>query len=481
MAFHNGYLETAYNPHSVIAYGEKFGQLVQWERTSGHNRETIGYPSALLALTAQCTVSTFLRKMAEIILDPDLGPATSGDVLWRTLVTQGFRTQDSLVGRSSYFEQPFSAPPCFDLARLSAVFQARLRAASDELEQMQSDARCVLETMRPAEKMPHAFSRLLDSSPSWPIFGSILRHFTWGMLSRQLDKILEHPDLERIQSQNSPTLPRQYGAELLRLEALLKRTFHDVVCRLIRLVQHLPAFTEYYRRDANGLLRLRISSKDAYYRDPLFWNLIELGSYDMTNQRSASFHLDQIDSILSQSAGRDSARIDQLVYDYLSEIAAVDEALSAIKYHRFRQGLPVGAIEAGHICSKMDIYQEYELLWRTQMCFDICADGIKQEIEELRALPLPSAILNMESLKRTFELQAQLKAMWKRLSYGMRWFLERTPGVAEELVQRIMSPIEASVTEDVLTQVNADFQCMYEAVLSKGKVVAKIVLSELTS
>jgi hypothetical protein len=347
-AFHKGYLETAYNPHSVVAHGDRFGQLVQWDKNSGHSRNTIGYPCALLALTAQFNLSTFLRKMVQIVLDPSVGPTTQGNDLWHTLVAQGFRTQNSSIGRSSYFEQPFSAPPCFDVRRLAALFQTRLRVAQDELEQMQSDPISVLECMRPADKMPHKFSGSLESMPSWPILGSILRHFTWDMLSRQLDNILQLPDLER---QNIPPLTPRYGAELLRLEAFLKNVFHDMILRLMRLVKHLPTFDDYYRREGNAV-SLAISSRKAYHKDRLFWNLAELGMYDLPAHRSPSFHLDQIDSILSQSNGREKARIDQLVYDYLTEIAAVDEAISALKYHGFRQGPPVGVVEAAHICRK---------------------------------------------------------------------------------------------------------------------------------
>lgn len=137
--FHGCMLDTAYNPHAVVAYGPNFGKLVAWEKDAAHKWNTIGYAAARLALMAQCKITDFLVKMTNVILKHDLGDSIKGHTMWKELAQGGFKDADPDGTVWLYAESPFGAPPTFNAARLVELCASRMEAAQDDLWLLQSE------------------------------------------------------------------------------------------------------------------------------------------------------------------------------------------------------------------------------------------------------------------------------------------------------------------------------------------------------
>lgn len=138
-SFHGCALETAYNPHAVVAYGQDFGKLVPWEKDAAHKWDTIGYAAARLALVAQCKITDFLLKMMNVILKNDLSDSIKGRGMWDELARGGFKEADPDGTVWEYTESPFAAPPRFNATQLVELFTARMEAAQNELWLLQSE------------------------------------------------------------------------------------------------------------------------------------------------------------------------------------------------------------------------------------------------------------------------------------------------------------------------------------------------------
>lgn len=138
-AFHNGLLNTACNPHTVIAFGKDYGKLVQWETAAGHCWDFVGYPCARLLLRVGLKISQFLSSMIDALLKHGLNMAPEGRNEWDKVAASSFAVQSDLIAKSVHNSRPFSAPQSFDSQRILDTIGLRLRAAEDELSQMQTD------------------------------------------------------------------------------------------------------------------------------------------------------------------------------------------------------------------------------------------------------------------------------------------------------------------------------------------------------
>lgn len=116
------YLETAYKPHCVVAFGPDFGKLVQREKDASHKWDTIGYTAARLALKALLNLTGFLCNMMESLLEADLSQATKGHMAWDRLAKQGFRKADAEGTVWAYADSAYSAAPKPDFKRIVELF-----------------------------------------------------------------------------------------------------------------------------------------------------------------------------------------------------------------------------------------------------------------------------------------------------------------------------------------------------------------------
>jgi hypothetical protein len=93
-------IHIAYNPHCVVMQGERFGELVQWERNAAHRWDIIAFPMACLIIRAQNILIHFLREVVELLLEHEPQTATKDMAYWNQLVNNGFLDSPTMENQS---------------------------------------------------------------------------------------------------------------------------------------------------------------------------------------------------------------------------------------------------------------------------------------------------------------------------------------------------------------------------------------------
>ncbi len=446
-SFHLGFFRTAYNPHAVVTYGTNLGQLVQWDVAANHAWDYIGYPCPLLIFEAQSVLSGFLRRIVDLIMQNGIENAISGCTAWTTLSAAGFKpvTGDVLVARSTYVEQPFNAPPSIDANYMFVSFESNLEAAYDEMACLQSDpllfrteisspeTSSVFRAMIACDKKSLPAPHMCD-----PIVYGVDRVEMWRDLTWNASQFLEIRSQHHGAVQVGTPLPKDYRAALMRLEAQLHCRFSKLSERLRDALPLLPAFRKHFRTTTVEGTTIQTAEEDAYREDKLFWCVYQLVTQQVGYKRAPSFLLDQIEQIMIKGSEREKRRLDQFLCHHISDMASLDEALSAVRLHRSKVCLP-SAEAAYQICQTMDS-------WRTSnlpilaIRFSIDNQDIAEAFQVFQSLPLPTRWGNAEVLLQLRDLYEAAQAFWVAVSIHMRSEIQKIVHWPKEEIDRIMSP-----------------------------------------
>ncbi|KAK5168428.1 uncharacterized protein LTR77_006998 [Saxophila tyrrhenica] len=310
--FRLGALHTAYNPHAVVAYGDRFGQLVQWQEDKAHRWDYIGYPCALQIFQAQSTLSCFLRNIKLLL---SKGNKHAGSDHWFEMVAVEFASKERLIGRSAYLKQPYSAPPAVNVPHILEILQSRLRKSSDELNSMQTDPLLFRAATEAAEKHPifnidEQTGQTLAPHLPEPVALSVIRSEVWRYLVSEAQAFAQAYKVHRDAVRVGVVLPLSYTAPLLRFEAALKFSLHQLSARLRLILPALSAFKRHFKRSDRGIEGV-LDNETAYRTDPLFWNLCQLAGMDTEFSWAFSFHLDKIDQLMANGSNKTKKRLDQ--------------------------------------------------------------------------------------------------------------------------------------------------------------------------
>ncbi|KAK5168427.1 uncharacterized protein LTR77_006997 [Saxophila tyrrhenica] len=428
ISFKQGRLLTAYNPHSVIMFGERLGELVQWEIRANHHQDQLGYPCALLVLEAQFRLSDILRKMVDFLLQRHIQNAPKppeGNDRWEALAKPGFQSGESYIGRSRYYEQPFSAPPKFDAEHIARSCRTMRQEADDELLSVQTDPLALRDAISNSGSLPKFFKPedLLNPMPSQP-------HMCEPVVRA----------VSRVQStsrsiRDGTALPLQYGGELMRAEASLWVVYDSLREELRVLLRHSPAFEGHYE--------VVFKEDDWFHTDRIFWTLANLahviGAKSSDLHRPAAFYFDQLDRLMTSGSDKNRNRVEERLYNHIADMAAVDELFSAIKFHRSRRCL-AGVEAAGKICSSLRSAQVTQVVTRAlRMCINSAeaANAFAKFVQ----LPLPPDRASETTVPRMRALHKNLEAYWSAMSTYMRKNLHPLPDPSDarlEFVERAM-------------------------------------------
>lgn len=414
--FHSGLLQTAYNPHCVVAYGEAFGDLVPWEKNASHRWDIIGYPICRHLLRVQEKVSTMLRGTLDGILNPSIQDATKGRDTWDCLVHASFKSESRFIPKAAYYNNLFAAPPKFDLGHIVRVMRVRHEAAFDDAFTARTDPvylRRLLQKVRNST----AYTRVDDQLKKFMIFEApiydILRFNAWNCF-RHLARVLEETmkGKKLAQKPGSP-LPRDYEKALMNLEAALRCRFAEQAGTVSLHVANSPSFAHHFKD------RRQITiPKVAFDEDPLFWVIIELAAQNIDTNQTASWLFSFLDEHLSKASKKEKARIDQALYDHLADMAAVNEILSMIKYHKSYACLP----KDRKLCER--VYADdrlnspfYVLDQHLYHCFNY--EEIHDALQQFMSLPLPVKGSSPMKLQQHKDLFEQFLKYWYSIRRGL--------------------------------------------------------------
>lgn len=136
-----GSLATVYNKNCIVMHGPSFGKLTSWQSRSAHAWDIVGYPRAILVLEAQLKLSEVLMAVVEkLLVGHESGNNTSNLNEALDLGMRKATDNSSCVEFASVFiNQPFSAPPTFDIKSLLAIAEAQVNLHADHLWLLQID------------------------------------------------------------------------------------------------------------------------------------------------------------------------------------------------------------------------------------------------------------------------------------------------------------------------------------------------------
>lgn len=158
-AWDNAMISTVHSPKCIVMTGSGYGTLTTWQKDAAHRFDIIGFPRGLMILQAQQHLMNFLRKLVEHLLTGVDSSAPGASDKWEEMACMGFKQTNSVEFWSPYLNQPFSAPPVFDINDVLSLVRTKLESAADHLWLLQTDpayVRCAIGSLRAGATMEGA-------------------------------------------------------------------------------------------------------------------------------------------------------------------------------------------------------------------------------------------------------------------------------------------------------------------------------------
>jgi hypothetical protein len=406
--------------------------------------------------------------MVDILLEHTPDDAAKGNDLWLKLAADDFKDKNTLIGRSTYLEQPFSPPPSFDVQHIVELFKTRFCAADDELFRLQSEPVYVRETMKEVDKHPKILKGEIFKRNSLDLVAAraILRCWDWSLLRVEASKF--HEDCaEQMKDVRPGFCPPAYDDGLRRLEAAVKRVYSRMAFTLQKMLQELPAFRCHWPGEGSKFKLCR-TSDEAFRLDPLFWHLLELTTNDRRGSQPASFHFDRVGNILSNGTPRNKARVNQALYDHIADMATVEEALSAIRYHGGRETLPPGTSKAKEVASGLFSCHVVFELGKALFVTYFNNKELSETVAAFCHLPLPPKSFSRRWLEQTKSLYDGLHLYWENFSARIRSVIPFLDISGQTAIEHLLRHVEITLTEDYKTHMQAEFSRLLQEVEDCG-------------
>ncbi|KAK3629811.1 hypothetical protein LTR56_017824 [Elasticomyces elasticus] len=405
-----------YNPHCVIMYGKHYGKLIAWNKNSAHHQDICGYPRAMLTLEVQNILSKSLRSIVDLILAPSLEDAAKGREQWDLLAASDFQYRQA-SGTLSRHLGAYRAAPTFDIKAIVGILRERLEALTDELTQLQTDPLLfraylsqihgteIYETYDELTRTRATISTTLGCAV-WMLFFRAALHHAENLLSVQ----------EQYQAQIHPgkQMPAPYEGALILLRRFLLELFEGQLQDLCGL----KTLGKNFQRQLSligGTSSIEMSDEELFQKRLLLWNLDNISECDELTV-SPTFHLEWINKIISGRAGADSEPVDDVFGTHLANMTAVDEVLTALRYHRPQ---PVAADDSKTVrdaesqCYGNLVPEKHDMQYAGMAKFWPGEKRIWPALKTFLNLPLPSSKISSTSLARHRALRQALEHFWE--------------------------------------------------------------------
>jgi len=343
-----GWLDVNYSAKCVVMYGARYGQLVDWEAGAAHQADILGFPRAQFVLEAQAYLMEVLCTIVEMVLEgaDDSQPARTEK--WRELTTTaGFRRTGEVEFWSQYTNPAFSAPPDLDIGYLLSLAKTRLDATGDHLSHLQCDAaymRRHIKIIFDTEIYKGARNNEAAAMLTRQICQEVHGYHLWRWVEiecRHVEQV--HQRFGNGASPGRP-LPVRYDRALGALELFI---VDQVIFRanfLEKVLPHTPGLSKHWSLERTGDLppgtsRLirnsSTNSKESLAEDPLDWCLIQmLGKPDEQSHFDHDMLFAFLQNHQSTANSKEKGRLDEIIYQHLSDLATCHEMLVSIRLHR---------------------------------------------------------------------------------------------------------------------------------------------------
>ncbi|KAK3696021.1 hypothetical protein LTR37_018163 [Vermiconidia calcicola] len=359
-AFETGNLCREYNENCIIMFGERYGELIAYNREQCHRWDCIGFPRANLVLEAQAVLMHFLRNITDLIITASSARSQSasatGDVAWASMVSNGLKASGEVECWSTFVNQPFSLPQVLDAGSCLNSARAHLAAAEDHFRFLQTEPTYIHDLI--AQQLRGEHMSLMPVDTKWEMIVADLMVYPIKHV-RQLSDLVsecEHAlkvfECYQFQAQPGSAMPTECERASGALEFLTINLYHHERIQLEQLLRQSPGFHRNFRYvNADGgkygsLLRNISNGKESvnttYFRDePLLWALMNLTKNPEDDDAiDVPFLFGFVDDYLARSSAKERSRIDPTLYDLLGRMALYMEVVVRRRTWRLWRSTP---------------------------------------------------------------------------------------------------------------------------------------------
>ncbi|KAH0291150.1 hypothetical protein M436DRAFT_56638 [Aureobasidium namibiae CBS 147.97] len=345
-----GYFDLEYcGKYCVVMHGVDYGKLVPWSKKAAESSDIVGYPRALLIIEAQALMFSRLRAIVDLILEGvDRNTASASDK-WQEMVRAGFKQSNNIELWSDYVNQPFSAPPEFDVDYYCSIAEARMQAAHDHLWLLQTDLsyfRRFVRVLAVGEVYRTPWRYVLIAKD---IHLAVEDYLVWRGLFDEWSSVRNHYRRFRDSIYPGQPLPRRLESSLILLESTLLTRVDLKIKHLSGYISQRPGFQHIWewtmlstppsKPGKQMFAATRKTDKgpayEQYCKDTLDWTLTELQSRPNDDSRFDHSELfARLEAHLAEASPEERARLDETVYAKMSDFTAQHEMLFALRLHR---------------------------------------------------------------------------------------------------------------------------------------------------
>lgn len=350
--WHEGLLDSGICNSAMVAYGARYGEIVEWDKERVDQGHLIAFPRLNLVLQIQATLSAMLAGTVQILIDG--ANIEERPTKWLALIESGFRrSREDEIG-SSFIDRAFQRPPVFDIDELLKTAEARTANAQDQPWLLQTEPSYVHREYRLLQDSEY-FSVVIPqlsgnvNVEKYNSIGNILsvestRRFSeWNCVVEECKHVREQLDGCGGQVQLGKPLPEKYNQAVSCLEAALESILWRWTRDVAYLLPKLRGFASCYdhaildiERAMTRTTAKRLPDYDCYKEDPLFWCLYLIIYHDdkLESTYEPPFVLAFLGDLVGNDTRVDKNRLDQRLMDALADIGAIWEIIMAIRYHR---------------------------------------------------------------------------------------------------------------------------------------------------
>ncbi|KAK3623239.1 hypothetical protein LTR56_021719 [Elasticomyces elasticus] len=268
------------------------------------------------------------------------------------IVDVGLKAHGSQELWASFSAQPFSAPPVFKPDVLLELAETRQAAAEDELWLLQTDPSYAMSEISQLRKLDlHKAYGRLNKEP-WSFVAADLhskasnRATMWRWIAQELRHVCKlHASSQRVITLGQ-AYPPEYTMAIGALHTLVKDTIAKRMRYSTLWVASYSGLQEYFEvfEDPKIGTALRLKKRNGETRtyksyleeDFLFWVVDQLHSTDrrINVDSNKSFHLGLLDDWFAGASKHEKSKVDQCLYDLLTDLAGMQFILSSFRCHR---------------------------------------------------------------------------------------------------------------------------------------------------
>ncbi|KAF7892014.1 hypothetical protein EAF00_008316 [Botryotinia globosa] len=432
-----GNFDVDFSAKCIVMYGLRYGEVVDWKASPAHRADILGFPKARLVLEAQAHLMGSLRRVIDGILQGIDENTPLAAEKWKSMVSLGFRHSNVVELWSPYTNQAFSSPPSFSLTNLITLAQTRLESTIDHLWLLQTEPAYM---KRYIADMCHggAYESTKDMGPGED-------------LPSKYDKALGALELLVVNDVNR-------RGDLLG-ETISQRPGFSHIYTTTRKSQELgPDTLEVNRK--NGLLS---DPKHAFENELLDYCLVQLqvepDIQQKPNTRPKEVPIDHallfsiLENYLATSNIKEKSRLDEVLSNLLSDLAASHEILAAIRLHR--------PLSRSRTLDEV-LQSENRKIWKafnvkSHFTNDACTKLAKAFFKNFHEVKAPTGRKDMAWLNHSRNTKKALEAFWQgiRKDSLMVW---KQNGFTEDEVAEELECISATTTQEYLSAVQAEEQ-----------------------